>query len=195
SKRGFPDQAADAGQVMMGGPVKSLIELTEESGQQPSGCALRFENESAESGSQRERVEGGQQHGYRNGEGKLPVNLSADAAQECNRYKDSGQNAGDGNHRPGDFLKSANGGIARIQAPVDIELYRLHHNDRVVNHDADCQHQTEQAGGVDGKAEGWEQGERADHSHWNRKQRNQSRAPVLEKDEDNQSDQQDRHKQ
>ena len=71
-------------------------------------------------------------------------------------------------------------------------LYRFHHHDGVVHHDADRQHQAEHAGDVDGETEDREQCNGSEHGDGNRQQWDQRRAPVLQEDEDHQQHQSDR---
>jgi len=59
------------------------------------------------------------------------------------------------------LLHRPDGGHARRRAFVDVALSGLHHHDGVVHHNADGQHQAEQAGHVDRKSQQREQREGA----------------------------------
>ena len=65
----------------------------------------------------------------------------------------------------------------------------LENDDRIVDDDADGQHQPEQRQKIDRKAEGIHAGKRADDRDRHRQNRNKSRAPVLQEDEDDDDDQ------
>ena len=74
--------------------------------------------------------------------------------------------------------------VLRRQAVLDVVLDRLDHDDRVVDDQADRQHQAEQRQRVDGEAEQREQCERADQRDRHGEQRNQRGAPALQEQED-----------
>ena len=65
----------------------------------------------------------------------------------------------------GDLLHGLDGGVARRQAVFDMVLDGLDHHDRVVDDDADRQHQPEQREIVQAEADGRHHGERADDRH------------------------------
>src|SRR5262249_27615172 len=117
--------------------------------------------------------------------------LAADAADERHRYEYRGQNEGDGNHRRRHFLHGAHGRIARRHAVVDVALHGFHDYDRVVDYDADGQHQPEHAGDVDRKAEERKQRKCSHYGYGYGQQRDQSRAPVLQENEYHQNYQAD----
>ena len=54
------------------------------------------------------------------------------------------QPEGDRHDRRRDFLHGPEGGVARRQARLDPAIDVFHHDDRVVDHDADRQHQPEE---------------------------------------------------
>ena len=74
----------------------------------------------------------------------------------------------------------------------DVALDVLDHDDRVVDHDADRQHQPEQRQVVQREAEQRHDEERADQRDRNRDQRNDRGAPGLQEQDDDQNDEQDR---
>ncbi|MCY1400589.1 hypothetical protein D9M71_156830 [compost metagenome] len=69
--------------------------------------------------------------------------------------------------------------MAQLDVPFDV----LHHHDGVVHHDADGQHQAEQAQGIDGKAEQVQAGHGADDGHRHRQQRDDRGPPGLQEEE------------
>ena len=105
------------------------------------------------------------------------------------------QNQRDRDDRPGHFLHRLDRRFARAHALVDLVLHRLDHHDRVVDDDADRQHQAEHAGHVDREAEQRKQRECADDRDRHRQQRDQRRAPVLQEHEDHEDDQRHRFEQ
>ena len=83
----------------------------------------------------------------------------------------------------GDLGHGLVGGRARRQPLLDVVLGGLDHHDRVVDHDADGQHQPEQRERVEAEAHHGHGGERADDRHRHGDQRDQRRAPVLQEHE------------
>ena len=80
---------------------------------------------------------------------KLAIDFAADAPKECDGHKDGTQNQGNGNNRSGDFVHRLDCGVARAHALINLVLDRLDHNDGIVHHDADRQHETEHGHHVD----------------------------------------------
>jgi hypothetical protein len=76
-------------------------------------------------------------------------------------------------------------------AAFHLGRHGLHHHDRVVDDDADGQHQAQQRERVDREAEQREQGERADQRHRHGERRNQRRAEALQEDVDDEDHQGD----
>ena len=75
---------------------------------------------------------------------------------------------------------------------LDIALDVLDHDDGVVDHDADRQHQPEQRQIVEREAEHRHEEERADQRHRNGDDRDDRRAPGLQEQDDDQNDEDDR---
>jgi hypothetical protein len=72
--------------------------------------------------------------------------------------------------------------LTHLQVPLDV----LDDDDRVIHDDADREHQAEEREVVEREAQGDEHGEGADEGNGNRHQRDDGRAPVLEKDDHHQ---------
>ena len=70
-------------------------------------------------------------------------------------------------------------------------MHGLHHDDRVIHHDADRQDQGEECQQVDAESHQVEEEESADERHQRADQRNQGRARRTQEDEDHQDHQQD----
>jgi hypothetical protein len=86
-------------------------------------------------------------------------------------------------------------GLKRRAAFLDVALDILDHDDRVVDDDADREHQAEQRKRVNGKAEQIEHGEGADNRHRHGDQWIDRGAPGLQEQDHHQHDQRDRLKQ
>ena len=67
---------------------------------------------------------------------------------------------------------------------LDVVHDRLDHDDRVVHHDADREHEAEHRQRVDREAEQREEDECADQRNRDREERNDRRSDVLQEDED-----------
>ena len=83
-------------------------------------------------------------------------------------------------------------GFARRQAGGDVALDVLDHDDGVVDHDADRQHQAEQRQVVQREAEQRHEEERADQRDRDGDDRDDGGAPGLQEQDDDQHDQEDR---
>ena len=97
--------------------------------------------------------------------------------------------------RTADLVHRLDRRIARRTPLFDLRLDRLDHDDRVINHQPDRKNQPQQRERVDREADGRKEHEGADQRDRNRQDRNQGRAPVLQKDEDHQHHQRDRFEQ
>ena len=91
--------------------------------------------------------------GARDGERELSVELPGYAGDEGGRDKDRRQHQCDGDQRSAHFVHAFDCGVVRAKARLDIALDVLHHDDGVVDHYADRQHEAEQRQVVERKAE------------------------------------------
>jgi hypothetical protein len=71
---------------------------------------------------------------------------------------------------------------------LDVALHVFHHDDGVIDHDADGQHEAEEAQRVDREAEEQHDAERADDRDRHRQQRDDGGAPGLQEDDDDDDD-------
>ena len=90
-----------------------------------------------------------------------------------------------------DLVHALDGGLARSKPRRDVALDVLHDDDRVVDHDADREHEAEQGEIVEREAEQRHEEERADQRYRDGDQRNDRGAPGLQEDHDHQHDQRD----
>ena len=121
---------------------------------------------------------------------ELLVHLAGDAGQEGGRHEHRHQGQGDAGDRPAQLLHRLDRGLLRpdvllLHDPPDV----LDHDDGVVDHDGDGEHQAEQRDQVDGQAERGHQREGADQRDRDGDGRDQRAAPVLQEDEDGEEDQ------
>ena len=78
--------------------------------------------------------------------------------------------------------------LPQLDVPLDV----LDHDDRVVDDDADGEHQAEERQRVEREAEAEHDRERADQRHRHGHQRDDRRAPRLQEDHHHEHDEQDR---
>ena len=78
--------------------------------------------------------------------------------------------------------------VPRAHPFFDVMLHRLDDDDRIVDDQADREHEAEERQRVDREAEQREDGERADQRHRHGEHRDQRRAPVLQEQEDDDDD-------
>ena len=144
---------------------------------------VRLEQQRAKRRGQRQRDQRRQRHRHGDGQGELFIEYTGGAAEEGDRDEHRGQHEGDADDRRGNVLHGPDGRLARIDSiRLHMMLDRLHHDDGVVDHEADGQHHGEQGQCVDGKPEHDERAERADQRHRHRQHRNQRRPPALQED-------------
>ena len=134
---------------------------------------------------QGQRVGGGNQHRDRDRDCKLAEELPAYPGDEGHRHEHREQDERDGDNRAGDlghrFLAGLRHGKLRIllDHPLDV----LDHDDRVVDHDADGEHEGKQRDGIGGIADEEHHGEGADDRHRDGNERDQRRSPPAEEQE------------
>ncbi len=130
----------------------------------------------------------------RRGDGhrELPEELAGNAGDEGRGNEHGAEHKGDGDEGAADFVHGAVRGLARRHAAADIALHILHHHDRVIDDDADGQHQAEQRQVVERVAERGEDRKCADQRHGNGDDGNDRGAPGLQEQDHHQDDQSDR---
>ena len=104
------------------------------------------------------------------------------------------QHQADGDDRAGHLVHRLDGGVARRQALLDVMLDGLDDDDGVVDDDADGQHQAEQRQVVELKPSDGHDGEGADDGHRHGDQRDEGRPPVLQEQQHDDGDQDDRRR-
>ena len=129
-------------------------------------------------------------HDDRAGErpGKLGEEPPGKAGHEANRRVDGRERDRHGDDGEADLPAAEERGLDRAHALLDVAVDVLEHDDGVVDHEADGEHEREQGQGVDGEAEGIHQRERADQRYGNRDEGNQRRPDRAQEQEDDEND-------
>ncbi len=177
-------------------PVEAAIEQPEDGVHRPHqqaflACSVvRLQQERAQRRAQGQRVEGGDDGRRRHRHGELPVELPGDAAEERRRDEHRGQHQRDGDQRRADLVHGDARGLRRRQALAQLALDVLDDDDRVVDDDADGEHQAEQRQHVDREAEPLHHREGADERYGDGDERDDRRAPRLQEQQHDDDDQQ-----
>ena len=124
----------------------------------------------------------------------MPEQLAADPRDERHRHEHREQNESDRDDRAGDLGHCLLGRCRDRQLGLflDDPLDVLDHDDRIVDHNADREHQREQRHGIGRIADDQHDREGADDRHGNRDERDQGRAQLAEKQKDDDPDQHER---
>ncbi len=186
--------------VTMAGAVEHAVEraeqpAAEQSVEQPRetvlGRIVGLEQGSGQRRRQGQRVERRDHRRNRDGQRELLVELPGEAGNERSRDEHRTEHQGGGDDRPGDFLHGLAGRLYRRLAEADVTLDVLHHDDGVIHHDADGQHQAEQRQRVERETEQVHHREGADQRHRHGGQRNDRGAPGLQEQDHHQHHQHD----
>ena len=141
---------------------------------------LRLEDGHGARRGQRHGVDRGNHHRRGDGQGELAVELADEARQERGRQEHGDQHQGDGEDRAGDLAHRLDGGRPGVQSLGNVVLDVLQHDDGVIDHDADGQHQPEQCQAVQAEAHQRHDGEGADQRHRHVDHGQDHRLPVLQ---------------
>ena len=141
---------------------------------------------------QRQRHETGHDHRTGQGQRKLGKQLAGAPGHEGYRCVHGGERDRHRHHRKADLLRPLEGGRDRLHTLLDVAIDVLQHDDGIVHHQADRQHQREQGQRVDREAEHQHERERAHQRHRNRHQRHQHCAPVTQEEQAHRRHQQHR---
>ncbi len=153
----------------------------------------RLEDQRAERRCQCQCHKTRQRHRNRDSDGELLVHFTDKTAHEGNRNEHGAKHENNRNNRPRHFTHGLDGGLARRQLIGRHDTFDVFQNhDSVVDHDTDCQHQTEQRQEVDGEAEHIHARKSANDRDRHCDDWNERRAPVLQEDEHHQHDENDR---
>lgn len=93
----------------------------------------------------------GDENSSRQGESELAEERSGQTALETDRRVDHGQGDGHRNDRTDQFARAGDGRLERLHAFRQMPLDVFHHDNGVVDHDADAQDDGEQGEQIDGE--------------------------------------------
>ena len=150
---------------------------------------MRLEQNGAQRWAERKRHEAGNDRRSRYRDRELAEELARDAGNEGCGNEHGRQHNGNGDQGAADLVHRLVRGIARRQAALQISFDVLDDDDRIVDDNADRQHQTEQREIVERKSESRENGKRADQRNRNGDDRDHRSAPALQKKDHHQHDQ------
>ena len=173
---------------------EGAIEPGEESRAVIVVAADRFlEQHGTECRRERQRDDAREHHRQDDRHGELLVHLAGDAAEEGHGDEDGAEHQDDRHQGAADLTHRLVGrhpgrDLLLGHDPFDV----LDDDDRVVDDDADRQHQAEEREHVDREAQHQQADEGADHGDWHRQHRDQRRAPALQEEEDHQRHQEHR---
>ena len=187
-----PDEQAGHADVTRRRGVEHAVEAAEEDAERAPRGAGGLEEHGGERGRQRERAERREEHRDRDGEGELLVHLPGEAAEERDGDEHGGEDERDPDDRRRHFFHRLPRGVAGAQAVLDVVHDGLDDDDRVVHDDADGEHEAEHRERVDREAQQREEDERANDRDRHRQQRDDRGPHVLEKDEDDERDEDQR---
>ena len=188
----LPNEAATHARVPARRSLQEGVEPTEDAREPSPVLAARAKQHGGQSRRQRQRVERGDHHGHGDRDRELLIEAALNARHEADRHEHRGQNQRDRDDRAGHLLHRCQGRLARAHAFLDVPLHRFDDDDRIVDDQADREHEPEQRQRVDREAEQRKHRERADERHRHRERRDEGRAPVLQEHEDDQDDERER---
>src|SRR6516162_4528871 len=148
-----------------------------------SAPGLRFEENGAEGGAERQRDEAGDHRRGRDRHRELTEEQPGDAGDEGGRHEDGAEREGDRDQRPTDLVHRPMGCLQGRHAVAHVALDVFDDDDRVVDDDADREHEAEQGQVVERYAEGHKDRERPDEGDRNRNDRDDGRSPALQEEE------------
>ncbi len=150
---------------------------------------VRLEQKRAQGRRKGERDQARDQCRGRDRDGELAVELALDAGDQRRRDEHGREDEGDGEQGSADLVHGLVCRLPRRETLAQVALDVLDHDDRVVDHDADRQHQPEQRQVVQAEAQGRHDGEGADQRDRDRDDRDDRRAPSLQEQDDDDDDQ------
>ena len=137
----------------------------------------------------RHRVDRGNDHRGRDRQRELAEELTGNAAQEGARQKYRTEHQRDRDDRPGDFAHRVNRRFTNRQTFFQPAFDILEHDDGVVDHDADREHESKEREIVEREAHQPHDRERADQRDADVDNRKQQRLPILQEQQHDDRDQ------
>ena len=173
---------------------KTLLKPREERAERArrAPAVRRLEEHRAERRARDSALNAEMRTGDRDRQRELLVEAARQAAEEGDRDEHGGQDQRDADDGPDTSSIALIGGLARLHAVLDVVHHRLDDHDRVVDDDADGEHQAEHRERVHAEAEQREEDERAEERDRDREQRDDRRAHVLQEHEHDEDDEDQR---
>ena len=160
---------------------------------QHAAVLLAGEDARAHHGRQRQRDHAGHRHRAGQREGEFREQGTGEAALETDGHIDRDQHHGHRQNRAAQFARRHQRCLHRRLAFVaHVAVHVLDHDDGVIHHQADRQHQREQGQQVDRVTQGQHDEEGADQRQRHRNHRHQHGAETAQKQEDHHGDDQQR---
>ena len=94
-----------------------------------------------------------------------------------------------GNNRRGDIAHCVECSLTRRHSAFEIDLHGLDHHNAIIDHKTDSQNNAQKRDDIDRKSEQREEDKRTDQRYGHSNQRDQRRAPILDKEIDDNDDQ------
>ena len=182
--------------------ARRTVEAAEEPAEQPIGHALhdvarrlaRLEQPRGERRAQRQRVERRDDGRDRNRQRELAVELAGQPLTNAVGMNTAQSTSAIAMIGP-DTSSIAVASRRAATTPLDVPLHVLHHHDRIVDDDADREHEAEERQRVEREAHPQHHGERADQRHGHGDERDDRGAPRLQEHHDDDHDEQNRFEQ
>src|SRR5262249_181583 len=114
--------------------------------------------------------------------------LTSDAADERARHEHGAQHQTDGDNRPRHFFHGLDGGGARFVAARNHAFDVLQHDDGVVHHNADGQHETKQRDVIEAEIHQSHDGEGADDRYGDVDHGQDHGSPILQEKQHHHAD-------
>ena len=144
--------APQQGLVDGGDLVEGSIKDTQQPRDRPAWLVMirPSQNHRAEHWCECERHHTGEHNGHRHGDGELAVKHTDRPRHERYRHKHCGHHQRDGDHRSSDLVQHMLRGLVRRErAAVHLCMHRLHHDNGIIHHDANGQHQGKERDQID----------------------------------------------
>ena len=170
-------------------PIRDARELTLEGREEAVDDAVaarlvRTQQHAAERGRERQRHDGREEHRHRDRDCELLVELTDHTGHEGHGHEDRAEHDRGRNDRRCHLVHRRTRGFLHAQAELaHLLLDRFHHDDGVIDDDADREHEREQGKRVDRESEELIADEGREQRHRHRQHRNDRRAPVLQEQE------------
>ena len=188
----FADELADDADIALARRIEPVVESVKETVEYTlcSILLLGLQHQRAECRGQRQRDEGGNRHRDCNRERKLLVEHAHHAAEEGNGDKDCCKHEGNRDNRPLHLGHRTLRRINRRKPTLHMMLDVLDDDDRIVDNEADCKHHRKECQRIDGEIQQNKRAECTNERHRHGEQRDERRAPTLQKEEDDEHDEQ-----